>query len=291
MTIEIFKDQEDKVKMYEGRKFIKYVRTDRNGTRIFEDRECGKCGGKGRLPEYAHIEGGVCFQCRGTGVSSHVNEIKVYTDEYGAKLQAKRLAKELADEAKRWQSCIEKEGFTPEGKMCIILGDTYAIKEELKAEGCKFSREYGWHCTKTERPAFELDVNDISSISEEGFHMWKTSWEIHEFVADKKREAEQKLSKASGHKVSDWIGKEKERREFSNCKLVAQFEFESNYCGWGSIETSYIYKFEDADGNIIVWKTQKSLNELEEYNFVATIKCHDEYKGEKQTVITRPKFN
>jgi vacuolar-type H+-ATPase subunit I/STV1 len=28
---------------------------------------CGKCNGKGMLPEYRHIQAGVCFACRGIG--------------------------------------------------------------------------------------------------------------------------------------------------------------------------------------------------------------------------------
>ena len=29
---------------------------------------CGKCGGTGRIREYAHIAAGVCFACNGSGV-------------------------------------------------------------------------------------------------------------------------------------------------------------------------------------------------------------------------------
>ena len=30
--------------------------------------ECSRCFGTGRIPNYAHIEGGVCFKCRGSGL-------------------------------------------------------------------------------------------------------------------------------------------------------------------------------------------------------------------------------
>ena len=26
---------------------------------------CSRCSGSGRLPQYNHIEGGICFKCRG----------------------------------------------------------------------------------------------------------------------------------------------------------------------------------------------------------------------------------
>lgn len=30
-------------------------------------RQCGKCRGTGRLPEYGHVAGGSCFPCAGSG--------------------------------------------------------------------------------------------------------------------------------------------------------------------------------------------------------------------------------
>jgi hypothetical protein len=40
------------------------------------------------------------------------------------------------------------------------------------------------------------------------------------------------------------------------------------------------------NNNIIVWKTNKALDE-EECTIKATIKEHSDFRGEKQTVITR----
>lgn len=30
--------------------------------------DCIKCGGEGYIPEYDHVQGGICFRCKGTGV-------------------------------------------------------------------------------------------------------------------------------------------------------------------------------------------------------------------------------
>ena len=30
--------------------------------------ECNRCMGTGRIPNYAHIEGGICFKCKGSGL-------------------------------------------------------------------------------------------------------------------------------------------------------------------------------------------------------------------------------
>src|SRR5271166_1934182 len=34
---------------------------------VFEHKNCWKCGGKGRIPHYSYILGGVCFACGGAG--------------------------------------------------------------------------------------------------------------------------------------------------------------------------------------------------------------------------------
>jgi len=33
---------------------------------------CGRCGGTGTKPEFAHVDKGVCFSCRGTGFTSSI---------------------------------------------------------------------------------------------------------------------------------------------------------------------------------------------------------------------------
>lgn len=35
---------------------------------ILTSSECSRCGGRGIIPEYRHIEAGVCFRCSGSGV-------------------------------------------------------------------------------------------------------------------------------------------------------------------------------------------------------------------------------
>lgn len=70
----------------------------------------------------------------------------------------------------------------------------------------------------------------------------------------------------------------------------AWFDFK---LGW-TTETMYIHTFKDPDGNTLVWKTSSnSLPELDEGDKVqikGTIKEHNEYKDEKQTVLTRCKI-
>lgn len=34
-------------------------------TQITKSIPCSRCGGSGYFPQYSHIEGGICFKCRG----------------------------------------------------------------------------------------------------------------------------------------------------------------------------------------------------------------------------------
>lgn len=54
-----------------------------------------------------------------------------------------------------------------------------------------------------------------------------------------------------------------------------------------------IYKFNDKDGNDVIWKTNtnQDFSVGDKVECLATIKSHDEYKGVNQTIINRPKFN
>jgi hypothetical protein len=87
----------------------------------------------------------------------------------------------------------------------------------------------------------------------------------------KKKEQEDKIP-------SEHIGKVGDKIEFKATPMcVSSFLGEF---GW-----SYIYKML-VNNNIIVWKTNKALDE-EECTIKATIKEHSDFRGEKQTVITR----
>ena len=54
---------------------------------------------------------------------------------------------------------------------------------------------------------------------------------------------------------------------------------------------TYIYNFTDSEGNSLIWFTgnDQDFKQGEEYSLKATVKEHKEYKGMKQTIITRCK--
>lgn len=84
-------------------------------------------------------------------------------------------------------------------------------------------------------------------------------------------------------------------------KLVKQFTFVSHFSYYG--EDNYINTFEDAEGNVYVWKTNKlmgidttnkrgdmvldAVRVNDTVTVKATVKDHSEYKGTQQTVLSR----
>lgn len=72
---------------------------------------------------------------------------------------------------------------------------------------------------------------------------------------------------------------------------VHRYEF--NVTPW-QVSTVSICSFSDNNGNNIVWKASKFVDDAavgKEYRVVGTVKAHEEYKGNKQTVLTRCKMD
>lgn len=126
----------------------RYVRTDRNGTKIYHDINCPRCGGHGESDNWWQT-GRTCFACGGSGERAKPLEVKVYTREYADKLNARREAKEAAnapsedelraraDEARRnqWQN----NGFSRDGVSYIYQGDTHKFREAFRKAGAKWA--------------------------------------------------------------------------------------------------------------------------------------------------------
>ena len=95
-------------------------------------------------------------------------------------------------------------------------------------------------------------------------------------------------------KPSEYVGEIKERREF-NLEILLIRSFEGDY---GLVE---FFLMKDADENLFTWFASGSrkadvvdgkIVEMEQghiYKLVGTIKRHEEYKGNKQTNLTRCK--
>ena len=124
----------------------------------------------------------------------------------------------------------------------------------------------------------------------------RAKWEAEEAERKAQREAEESKRKAeeaaeearieAEKKISQWVGTEAEQLVTKATYLCSPYFERKSFYGYGT-ETIYIHTFKDDAGNKIVWKTGKGLT-LEEGDVVelkGLVKKHDEYKGEKQTLL------
>ena len=254
---------------------VKLIKVDRNGTKYFSDNTCPKCGGSGYIRYYDHISGGVCFRCEGTGI--YETHWKEYTPEYAKKLADKRLEKAKKTAPERNLKYFEANGMSADGIAWVVLGNTFAIKDQLKEAGARFTRELGWHFDHPAENCIEVSIEQIGEQSADG------TWCIDRYAEETIKELKAKHAPKT---ASEYIGNVGDKLELM-VKLVAYHTYETHITYRG--ETHYVYHFCDEAGNSIIWNTTawQDIDEGKHYMLKGTIKEHSEYKGDKQTVLTR----
>lgn len=268
-----------------------YIRTDRNGTKYFADYTCKRCGGQGGLPQWIYT-GYTCYECGGTGVAAKPEIFKEYTPEYAAKLEERRSKAREKKRLERIEQIKNKlpeiyqdHGFSSEGKIYVVTGNTYEIREELKAVGAKwFSALRSWGFTEdTDKyPTVQISFDECYTVDmETGCVNWNYETGNEDLIKSKMPKVENSLESSFIGSIGDKLDQV--------VTFVRYFEYErDSYSGWGK-EIARIYKFVDEHGNILIWNTGswKTLQEGKRYNLKGKIKEHNTYNGENQTILTR----
>ena len=271
-------------------KNLVYDHTDKNGTEIYLDYNCPKCGGSGVIPYFYHVDSGTCFKCGGSGKREHPKQIKKYTPEYAAKLEAKRKERRRAKASEQNEKFFIREGFDHNGETYIVLGNTYKIREELKAAGCKYNDLLGWHSDTdlTDYPTHHISLHDtivyegneypILFENEFGEFYYRVEYLFFHQYLDKIRKEYTNTSKSK----AGYFGEIGEKVDLT-LKCVAYYGFDTQF------GTTFIWKFVDSENHVFIWKTGKYIDNFEsgvEMHIKGTIKDHNEYNGEQQTVLT-----
>lgn len=262
-----------------------YVKTDKNGTKIYYDYTCDRCGGTGGAEAWK-FTGFTCYKCGGSGKMDTPDITKEYTPVYAAKLKVaadkraeKRRAEVLIVNVAEQATFLADRGFNELGHTFIVLGNTYDIKDSIREAGGKYSNVIGWHFTEAVKGfnTAMITKDECLEQTEAGYLTWKDTDIIRALLRSKQ------LVEATVD--SNFVGKVGDKLNL-DLTLKKSFNFESTF------GTQYIHKFVDTDGNIFVWKTSNSLYEIKELDtcsMLGTVKEHSEYNGEKQTVMTRCK--
>lgn len=259
------------------------LKVDKNGTKYWMDDTCPKCGGSGYIDGYWMIDGGICFKCGGNGKGEQ--KWKEYTPEYAAKLEAKRIAKAKAKAPETNAKFFKSIGFSENGEAWVVVGvNTFEAKDALKEAGARFDSNIGWHFDREPEmfKGVKINVSDVADKTPFDTYFLKDFPEIKAFC-DAIRAAH--MPKNSSEYVAN-VGEKVEK--VVTLKRVNWFKTHFGYYG----QTVGIYVFEDENKNVLVWKTA-SAPDMELGSTVTirgTVKELNEYKGTKQTILTRCKI-
>jgi hypothetical protein len=132
-------------------------------------------------------------------------------------------------------------------------------------------------------------IYNVQTIARGGRVTTKTIGLAASIIGSYKRDVERQLryaaerkAKNNGH-VSEWVGAEKERLRKLTITVLGTYETEGNY----GLSTRVV--FQDEKHNDFIWFASGSveLKQGESYIVDATVKRHNEFKGNKQTQVNR----
>lgn len=234
------------------------------------------------------VADGVCFQCGGTGYE--VKEVRLYTVAEAAKMEQRneaarikrqqeleaRMKEEYAEKKVKW---LKDNGWSQDGVTYIVTGDSFSVKDDLKAAGWLFDYVLRWH--KADPTGYEDRVKKVEIDKVIQFSAWG---EGH-YLTEAKDYIDNLLTEDSADKNSQWVGQIGSRDSF-NVTLVSKRGFQGQY-GY-----SNVYTFRTEDGNILTWFSTVEVEKEpgDQFTLVGTVKDHTEYKNIKQTILSRCKI-
>lgn len=282
-------------------KFAKIVAIDEEARKAHIEEKCDRCGGTGMIVARVEngkmipipVDGGVCYKCNGAGIVS--KWVKAYTEEEMEKYltsrerakqkrmeKAEKARQEKLDNSQKYQEeLLAKWGYDVENPLIWLVGggNTYEIKDQLKELGCKYSPAFGWHST------CPVDVPagyGMVSIKFYDVYTWFPLSKRFELNDNAKQIADTALLSLLPESHSEYIGEVKERLRDLKVTLTSIRSFEGYY------GTSMVYTFMQ-DENVLVWITTscKDVEVGDTLLLTGTVKSHDEYRGVKQTKLSR----
>ena len=255
------------------------IKIDRNGSKHFVVDACPKCAGKGWIAGYEHVEGGICFMCDGSGY--HPHKFIKRTQEYEEKLYQKRLERERKKSNEVNAKFFKREGMNENGEAWCVIGNTFDMKDKLKEAGAKWNPIMGWHFSDKHEGFITVKISIEQIGYKNAFYVWNYNTDIATSEVER-------IKDAAAPKTESKYVAEVGQVVDTEVKLISEHSFETHFTYYGEIK--YIYKFADAEGNTIVWKTGcQDLEVGKSYRIKGKVKELSEYKGDKQTVLTRCK--
>ena len=277
------------------------LKIDEKTKKAYIKEKCPRCGGLGFIVSRVEngqmipipVDGGICYKCNS---EKYIYKwVKAYTEEEMNKYLAsqERVKERKAEKAElerqeklnkskeNQEALLVKWGYDVENPLIWLIGggSTYEIKDQLKEMGCKFNPAFGWY---SNHPIDVPTGYRIVSINFYDAYVWYPLSKRFELKDNAKEIADAAKATLEPESHSEYIGEIKERLRDLKVTLTAVRSFDSFY------GTSFIYTFTYGE-NVLVWITSscKDIEEGEEILLTGTVKEHSEYKGIKQTKLSR----
>ena len=281
--------------------YAKILSVDEATRKAHIEETCDRCGGSGLIAsrvENGHIipipvDGGICYKCNGDGKTR--KWVKAYTEEDMEKyLAAQEKAKarkaekiELEKQEKlnkseeNQKALLSEWGYDVENPLIWLVGggNTFEIKDQLKELGCKFNPAFGWYNTHP------IDVPAEYGMVSINFYDVYTWFPLSKkfMLNDKAKEvADAAKATLEPESHSEYLGEIKERLRNLQVVLNDVRTFDGFY------GTTTIYTFVCGE-DVLVWMTSsyKDIEKGEHLLLTGTVKDHKEYRGIKQTILSR----
>lgn len=244
---------------------------------------CPRCNGSGYLP--FNVDSGICFKCRGGKYL--IDTVRLYTaaeiesqKKAAEKIKEKKIKEKEAAEADNKLCWLSNHGFSEDGITYLICGNTFDIKDQLKAAGAKFDALLKWH---TPHKIELADDFPQVAISFDEIYTWTNYGKWADEKSDAKKVVQSKMPILD---TSEFIGAVGDKLSKVEVTLVSAKGFDSFY-GYNTIFT-----FKTLDNNVVTWitSTLKDIHEGEKLLISGTVKELKEYNSQRQTVLTRCKI-
>ena len=168
---------------------------------------------------------------------------------------------------------------------CGGSGDNRTEFVPVKKYAQKLKRE---KAAREKKVAKRLEkINKRKEKMLEGQRNWCEKNGFGRITFDEKNELEKKRRIEKQEKAV-FLGEVKEILELT-------VTYEKKFSVYSQYGTVFVYKFSDDNGNVLIWKTSTGLyysygaKEGDKIQIKGRVKEHNNYKGEKQTVLTRCK--
>jgi hypothetical protein len=177
---------------------------------------------------------------------------------------------------------LERNGFNKDQNTYIVIGETYSIKSQLKADGFIYNPILKWHRSNPdgyEDKVIKINIAEVASF---------VSWGVGTYYPEAQSYIENKLAEAASGSSQDWVAAQGDKISDTLVTLISRSSFINK---WG--KNTFIYNFKDKNNYRYTYFTNKILpQDINETLIIhsAIVKEQSNYKGIKSVIISNMKI-